>query len=184
MSKKVLIPMSDGSEELEAITVVNLLRRAGFDVVIAGDKEIITGARKTKIIVDQLLDDIDVQNDFDLIVLPGGSIGVENFSSNKHLEKLVKDHISAQKYTGAICAAPLALKTYDVIDPNATITSFPSVKEELTPYNYSTEKVVTYDKLVTSRGVGTAIDFALELIELLTDKEHADSVAEEIVYSR
>lgn len=184
MSKKVLVPISDGSEELEAITVVNLMRRAGFEVVIAGDSEVITGARNSRIIVDDLIENINDINDFDLIVLPGGLKGVNSFSKNEKLKNLVKNHIAAQKYTGAICAAPLALKSYEVLEPTKILTSFPAVKDELIEYKYMDDKVVTDDKLVTSRGVGTAIDFALELIELLESRSLADKIAEEIVYTR
>jgi DJ-1 family protein len=183
MEIKALIPFANGSEELEMITVSNLFRRAGYKVTVAGETELVTGARGTKIIPDVLIDNIATDDDFDVIVLPGGTLGVNRFASNSYLEKIVKNHYQKHRLTGAICAAPLALKSYDLLKKETKLTSFPSVENELSNFDYKQDDVVIDSHLVTSRGVGTSIEFALKLIEIISGKEKSISVAKEIVYN-
>lgn len=182
MEKSVLIPIAYGNEELEAVTVIDLLRRADIKVVVAGENDMVTFSRGVKIIPDILLSEVSEYETFGAIVLPGGGQGVDNFLENEHLLEIVKFNIAKDNLICAICAAPIFLTQNKLIDETVMITSFPDVKHELNHNNYSEEDVVVSGNFITSRGAGTAIDFALKIIETMTDKGTAKKVAEEIVY--
>lgn len=182
MEKTVLIPIAYGNEELEAVTVIDLLRRADIKVIVAGENDMVTFSRGVKIIPDVLLSEIAEYETYGAIVLPGGGQGVDNFLENEHLLEIVKYNIKKKNLICAICAAPLFLTQNKLIDETVKITSFPDVKSELNHNNYSEESVVVSGNFITSRGAGTAIDFALKIIETMTDKKTANKVAEEIVY--
>jgi DJ-1 family protein len=180
MSKKILIPIAEGTEEMEAVITIDLFRRAGLNVLVAGTSKEVKCSRSVKIIPDVLLEDL--HNDFDLIFLPGGGLGTKNLMNSDHLKKIVLEHHKNNKQIAAICAAPLVLKEFMVIDNNSHITSHPSVRNDLLEYNYSEEKIVQDSNIFTSRGAGTAIQFALFLIEKLLDQNTSDKIAESIVY--
>lgn len=182
MGKKILVPISQGSEEMEAIIIVDLLRRAGLNVKIAGDNEIITCARGTKIIPDIMLDSIAEENDFDAVVLPGGLTGTKNLMENNNLRKILLQHNLKKGVIGAICAAPLILAQHKIINNQSVVTSHPSVKSQITSDNYSMEIVVTDGNIITSRGAGTAIEFSFKLIEILAGVDIAKTIANDIVY--
>jgi len=183
MNKKIIIPISQGSEELEAVTIINMLRRAEFDVVVYSENVIVACARGTKIIPDIVsLDEIDIK-ELDAIVLPGGLIGVENLSSNAKLIELIKKVNDENKLIGAICAAPLILHNHSIIDTKCVLTSHPSVKNQLSSYQYINDNVVIYDNIITSRGIGTALEFSFAIIEqLLGDDKVVNQIKEDIVY--
>ena len=169
--KRVLVPLAPGFEEIEAITVIDVLRRAGAEVTVAGTQAgPIAGSRGVQVTADQLLE--EVQADwFDMIVLPGGGKGVENLRQHPRLIPLLKKFFADQKPVGAICAAPSLLASEGLIRGKKT-TSHPSVKEKVTAAAvYSEERVVVDGKLVTSRGPGTAMEFALKLVEMLAGPE-------------
>lgn len=182
MDIKVLVPLAQGAEELEAVTIIDLLRRAGIKVTVAGENEIITCSRGIKIIPDVLLDTIDIDLNFDAIVLPGGGQGVENLMKNEKLGILLKHQKSQNRIIAAVCAAPLALSHFKIIDKDNKITSHPSVKDNLRIYNWENKKVVEDGIFITSKGAGTAIEFALNIIRKLCGDEITDNVAEQIVY--
>lgn len=182
MEKTVLVPIAYGNEELETVTVIDLLRRADIKVVVAGDNDMVTFAHGVKIIPDILLTDVSEDENFGAIILPGGSQGVYNFIEDEHLLQIVKYNLEKKNLICAICAAPLFLTQNNLIDENVKITSFPDMKSELRHSNYSEESVVVSDNIITSRGAGTAMDFALKIIEIMTDKKTANKVADEIVY--
>jgi DJ-1 family protein len=182
MDIRVLLPIAQGTEELEAITVIDLLRRAGISVIVSGDADIITCSRGVKIIPDTLLDSINELDEFDAVILPGGGLGTKNLMENSHLEKLLKCQKQKGKLIAAICAAPTILDAHHLINEDNAITSHPSVENILKNYNYREENVVIDGNFITSRGAGTAIDFALAIIERLVDSDTAERVAKEIVY--
>ncbi|MBP7214147.1 MAG: DJ-1/PfpI family protein [Candidatus Kapabacteria bacterium] len=181
--KGVLVFLSQGSEEMEAITVIDLLRRAGIEVTLAGESSEITAARKTKIIPDILIDEIDETDLYDLVYVPGGSKGVENLIKIQKVGDILKNHYNKSKFIGAICAGPLVLHYFGILPQNQKLTSHPDVKDILDIYNYSTDKVVEDRGIITSRGAGTALNFALYLIEKLINKSVATNVAKAIVFS-
>lgn len=179
---RVLVPLAQGCEELEAITITDLLVRAGIDVTTCGlDDQPVTASRGITIIPDTSIDKI-VNDNFDLIVLPGGLPGADHLRDNQILQTLIKKQAAANKYVAAICAAPKALAAAGVL-AGKTATSFPGVLDALQDASITiSENAVEIDgNIVTSRGPGTAMDFALSLIELLEGVEKRDEVNQQLV---
>ncbi|MFQ5482773.1 MAG: DJ-1 family glyoxalase III [Nitrospinaceae bacterium] len=175
MTKKVLVPLAPGFEEIETITVVDILRRSGAKVTLAGTQEgLIEGSRGVRIQPDELLDGLD-SADFDLIVLPGGQPGTTNLQNNPKVLALLRAMRQEDKLIAAICAAPLVLQAAGLLDEVRT-TSHPSVRGQLNGVSYSEERVVADGKIITSRGPGTAMEFALLLVEFLFGKERVQKV--------
>ena len=164
----VLIPLAPGFEDLEAVTLSDLLRRAGIEVVVAGlQRGLIQGSRGIRIEPDAYLDDV-MSRDFDLIALPGGLPGAEHLRDDARVQTLLKKMAAAGLYTTAICAAPMALAAAGLLDGKQA-TAYPGVLDSLKLGNTQSraDAVVVDGKVVTSQGPGTAMDFALTLIELL-----------------
>ena len=178
----VLVPLAQGCEELEAVTITDLLVRAGITVTTCGlDEQPVKASRGTTIIPDTSID--KVQNEsFDLIVLPGGLPGADYLRDNAQLQLLIKKQAQDNKYLAAICAAPKALAQAGVLE-GKTATSFPGVLAALNnPSITISDNAVEIDgNIVTSRGPGTAMDFTLTLIELLEGKEKRDEVNRQLV---
>ena len=173
----VLVPLAQGCEELEAITITDLLKRAGIEVTTCGlDDQPVKASRGITIIPDTSID--KVQNmSFDLIVLPGGLPGSDHLRDNEQVQSLIKKQVLENKYMAAICAAPKALAEAGVLE-GKTATGFPGVLAALANNNITiSENAVEIDgNIVTSRSAGTAMDFALTLVELLEGKEKRDEV--------
>lgn len=182
MSVKVLVPIANGTEDVESTTIIDLLRRADIDVTVAGTHSQVKFARGLNVIPDKLINDINDDEIFDAIIIPGGLPGVTYLTEHKRLTEIIKRHKELRKNIGAICAAPTLLDKHQLLDQESVITSFPSLKADLSKYNYSEADVVISNNVITSKGLGTAIDFSLKLIEILLDKETSDRIAEEIVY--
>jgi len=173
--KKVLIPLAPGFEEIEAIAVVDILRRAGVEVVTAGTAENpIEGRNKIRVLTDTSLDSVKEQ-DFDMIVLPGGAGGTENLKKDMRVKEIVERLYKNGRFITAICAAPTVLSAIGVT-AGRTITSHPSVRTKLEKEKLSEERVVVDGNIVTSQGPGTAIEFAFKLVEVLVGKEKAREV--------
>jgi 4-methyl-5(b-hydroxyethyl)-thiazole monophosphate biosynthesis len=165
---RVLVPLAPGFEDLEATTIVDLLRRGGIEVVTAGlQPGLVQGARGIRVQPDAVLDDV-LDQDFTMIALPGGMPGAENLKNDARIIALLRKMAGAGKYTAAICAAPIALAQAGLLDGKRA-TSFPGFVDKLSiPDGRYTGAAVEIDgKVVTSRGPGTAMDFALELVQLL-----------------
>ncbi len=178
----VLVPLAQGCEELEAITITDLLVRAGITVTTCGlDEQPVTASRGTTIIPDTSIDKV-MHETFDLIVLPGGLPGADHLRDNEQLQSLLKKQASADRYLAAICAAPKALAQAGILE-GKTATAYPGVLDALgnNNINISPQAVEIDGKVVTSRGPGTAMDFALTLIELLEGKEKRDEVDQQLV---
>ena len=164
--KKVLVPIAPGFEEIETITVVDILRRAGARVVMAGTVGgVLEGSRGIKIEPDELLDSI-MEDDFELICLPGGQPGTDNLKKDIRIENLLKKMLKQDKLIAAICAAPIILKKANILE-NQFITCHPSVQSEFKSENYLFDRVVVDGNLITSQSPGTAMEFALKLVEIL-----------------
>lgn len=174
---RVLVPLAQGCEELEAVTVVDLLRRAGIEVVTAGLDDQPVHASRGMVLVPDMTLDAALASDYDMIVLPGGLPGADHLRDDPRIIDLVQHMHSEDRYTAAICAAPRVLATAGLLD-NRRATSFPGgiQAENIPGIDYVDDPVVTDGKVVTSRGPGTAMDFALQLIELLAGKAKRDEV--------
>jgi 4-methyl-5(b-hydroxyethyl)-thiazole monophosphate biosynthesis len=173
----VLVPLAPGFEDLEATTIVDLLRRADIEVVTAGlQAGLVQGARGMRVQPDAALDDV-LNRDFDMIALPGGLPGAEHLKNDARIQALLKRMAAAGKYTTAICAAPIALAAAGLLDGRRA-TSYPGFVDKMTlpGTTYLADAVVVDGKVVTSRGPGTAMDFALALVELLVGKATRDQV--------
>jgi len=175
---KVLVPLADGFEEIETATIVDVLRRAGIDVTLAGlVSSIVQGAHGIKILADKKLSDIDPEN-FDAIVLPGGNPGYINLSNSSTVIKIIKDFDQKKKIIGAICGAPLVLVKAGVLN-NKAATCYPGLEKNLPKPREG--KVVVDNNIITSKSPGTAIEFALKLVEILLGKKKVEKIREELV---
>lgn len=174
---KVLIPLAQGCEELEAVTIIDLLRRAKIDVITAGlDQQPVTASRGVKLVPDTDLDTA-LKQDYDMIVLPGGLPGADHLDNDPRIKTLLKKMAENGKYTAAICAAPKALANAGLLaDKRATAYPGHLEKMDLPNTEIRNEPVVIDGNVITSRGPGTAMDFALALIETLTGKQKRDEV--------
>ena len=175
MERNVLVPMADGSEELETVAIVDVLRRAGAKVVIASLKEpAVMGSKGVKLVADGLLSDYTHET-FDLIALPGGMPGAERLRDSAVLVALLKRQADEGRLYAAICASPaVALHPHGLLR-GKRFTCHPHFVEGING-RLSNEPVVVDGNLVTGRGAGTAIDFALTLVELLYGAEKAQEV--------
>lgn len=179
---RVLVPLATGSEELEAVTIIDLLRRANITVSIAGlDAGPVTTSRGTTIVPDMVLDDALGQQ-YDMIVLPGGQPGASHMAEDERVRLLVKEFAAKQRYIAAICAAPKVLALAGLLDGKKA-TCYPGTldQQEFPNIQLSQQAVVIDGNIVTSRGPGTAMDFALQLIELLLGKAARDQVEKGLV---
>lgn len=174
---RVLVPLAQGCEELEAVTIIDLLRRAGIEVVTAALDDInITASRGVKLIADELLDNV-IDQEFDMIVLPGGLPGADHLDNDNRIQQLLKDMHQAGKVTAAICAAPKVLANNGLL-AGRVATSYPGFIDNMDlPDTKVIEQAVVIDgTVITSRGPGTAMDFALELISQLEGAAKRDAV--------
>lgn len=177
---KVNVYLADGFEEVEGLTVVDLLRRAGIEtdmVSIMGRKEI-TGARKIPVLADKLFEE---QDDPDVIVLPGGMPGTLHLKAHEGLADLIRKADKEGKLLAAICAAPTIYGEMGLLE-GKNATCYPGMEDKLLGANWQEQPVVVDGNFVTSQGVGTAIAFALTLVTILKDEETAKSLANSIVY--
>lgn len=173
--KKVLIPLAPGFEEIEALAVVDILRRGGVEVIMAGTVENpIEGRNRIKVLADVSLDSVKNQ-DFDMIVLPGGAVGTENLKKDVRIKELVEGLYKKGRLVAAICAAPTVLSAIGVT-AGKTVTSHPTVRAKLDKEKISDERIVVDGNIITSQGPGTAIEFAFKLVEVLLGKEKVAEV--------
>lgn len=173
---RVLVPLAHGCEELEAVTVIDLLRRAGIEVITAGlGAGAVEASRGVKLVPDTTLDDALTQ-DYDMVVLPGGGPGAKRLAEDERVTRMLKRLADSEKFTAAICAAPKVLAGAGLLKGRRA-TSFPGALDGLDHgADYVEEAVVQDGKVVTSRGPGTAMDFALHLVELLAGRKRRDEV--------
>jgi 4-methyl-5(b-hydroxyethyl)-thiazole monophosphate biosynthesis len=174
---RVLVPLAQGCEELEAVTIIDLLRRAGIEVVTAGlDDQPVKASRGVTLVPDTTLEEA-LKQEFDMVALPGGLPGADNLNQDQRIQQLLKQMAKGEKFIAAICAAPKVLATAGLLDGKRA-TSFPGTLEKLQLDNTTleTNAVVQDGKVITSRGPGTAMDFTLALIENLVGNEKRKEV--------
>ena len=181
--KNVYVCLATGFEEIEALTPVDILRRAGIyaKLVSITGNEIVTGARNINVKADLLFENID-KNWADILVLPGGMPGTTNLLAYEPLMALVKEYNENKKNIAAICAAPTILGKIGLLEGKKA-TCYPGMEADLIGAEAKTDSVVVDGNIITSRGMGTALDFSLELLSIMTgSKEEAKSMAEKVVY--
>lgn len=184
MNKKVVVFLADGFEEIEGLTVVDLLRRADVEVTtvsISKDRTV-HGAHGIDVQADKMFEEVQYEEQ-DMFVLPGGMPGTLNLGAHLGLGEVLQKAYEQKRFLAAICAAPSVFGKYEFLNGRKA-TAYPGFENELKGATYVTEDVVVSDFVITSRGMGTAIPFALALIEQLQDKEKADSIGKAIIYYR
>ena len=177
---KVNVYLADGFEEVEGLTVVDLLRRAGIEtdmVSIMGRKEI-TGARKIPVLADKLFEE---QDDPDVIVLPGGMPGTLHLKAHEGLADLIRQADKEGKLLAAICAAPTIYGEMGLLE-GKNATCYPGMEDGMKGSTPEKKNAVTDGRIITGCGVGGALDFACELITALCGKAKADEIAESVVH--
>jgi len=181
-AKTALIPIADGSEDLEAVTIIDILRRAGIDVTVASiapqNRLQITASRNTKIVADCHIDEC-VHLTYDLITLPGGMPGAEHLRDCTPLISMLHKQKESGRLFGAICASPAIVFSTHNLDENRKTTCNPAFTEQLG--QFENKRVVVDKNCVTSQGPGTAIEFSLALVGLMLGDEAKAAVAAPMV---
>jgi 4-methyl-5(b-hydroxyethyl)-thiazole monophosphate biosynthesis len=174
---KVCVLLADGFEEIEAITAVDVFRRAGFETHAIGvHARAVRGSHGITVESDALLDDVSDET-WDLIYVPGGLPGATNLREDQRVLSLLRSHAGAGRLAAAICAGPIVLERAGLLK-DARATSYPAVREQLTSIREYVESAVVVDgRVATSRAVGTALEFSLELVALLEDRATSDRLA-------
>jgi 4-methyl-5(b-hydroxyethyl)-thiazole monophosphate biosynthesis len=171
----VLVPLAQGCEELEAVTMIDLLRRANVKVTVAGlEKGPVTASRGVVLMPETTLDAV-LDQDFDLVVLPGGLGGAQRLEADQRITALLRRMTEQGRYVAAICAAPKVLVSAGLVK-GREVTAYPGVLNDQSGVRLSSAAVVRDGTFITSRGPGTAMDFALTLIDLLCGRETRDTV--------
>lgn len=180
MARRVLVPLARGFEEIEAVAIIDVLRRGGLEVVVAAlQAGPVQGSHGITLEPDTLLDEVDVAS-FDMLVLPGGPAH-KILASDARVLDAVRELHRRGRHTTAICAAPVVLARAGVLS-NVPVTSHPSVRDQLGDADVrDAPRVVRAGKVITSQGPGTAIEFALELVAELAGRARADEVAAAMV---
>ena len=167
---KVLVPLANGFEEIEAITIIDVLRRGGIEVTTASinSDEQVHGANGVTVLANTLIEYV-TSDEFDMIVLPGGIPGAEHLRDDSRVQKLIKEFDKKDKKVGAICAAPIALYSAGVLKDE--FTCYPGYEQVIKESSFVDNKVVESQNILTSRGPGTAMCFGLEIVKRLVGEE-------------
>lgn len=171
----ILVPLAQGCEELEAVTIIDLLRRAGLTVVVAGlEAGTVTASRGVMLLPETTLAEV-LDQDFDMVVLPGGLGGAQRLEADRRIAALLRRMAEQGRYVAAICAAPKVLASAGLLNDRAA-TAYPGILDGQADIRLSSAAVVRDGTFITSRGPGTAMDFALTLIEILCGRSIRDEV--------
>ncbi len=178
MKKKVLVPLAEGFETIEALSVVDVFRRAGAHVDLAaiGDTLLVMSSHNVQVMADKLLVDC-IEESYDLVVLHGGIPGAENLKKSSILTELLKKQNKEKKLYGAICASPAVVLEHHGLLKGKRATCHPNFVNQLSSQEKVHEKVVIDGNCITSRGAGTSIEFGLNLIGVLMGDEKKKEVA-------
>lgn len=183
MAKKVLVPIADGIEEIEAACIVDVLRRAQVVVTVASVGQLqISGSRGVKIVADCLISEC-ANEIYDLIALPGGMPGAEHLRDSKTLKVMLAAQAQEGRYFAAICASPVVVLKHHGLLGQKRATCFPAMVNQLENQDMASERVVLDGLCVTSQGPATAIEFSLKLVELLCSGSKAQEISRAVVFS-
>lgn len=181
MDKKIAVHLAEGFEEIEAISIIDVLRRAGLDVVtisVTGKLEV-NGAHQIKVLADELFENVDY-NDIHMIVLPGGMPGASNLNAHEGLKAQIVKFNDANKPLAAICAAPLVYGNLGILHGKQAVC-YPGFEKYLKGAEVLSLPVVESGNIITGRGPGAAIQFALKLVEKLVSAEKAELLASQML---
>lgn len=180
--KKIGIFMADGCEEIEGLTVVDVVRRAGIaiDMISITGKKEVAGAYGITFAADVLAEEADFDS-YDGIVLPGGMPGTLNLGKHEIVKKVITSYAAGGKLTAAICAAPSVLGENGILEGKHAV-SYPGFEEKLLGARVGAEKVAVDGNIVTSRGMGTAIEFAMAIVKWLDPQADIDAMEANIMY--
>jgi 4-methyl-5(b-hydroxyethyl)-thiazole monophosphate biosynthesis len=182
-SKTVLVPIAQGFEEIETMAIVDILRRAGAKVVLAGVGAFpVVGRSGVSLNPDATIDEALKTAPYDAVVLPGGLPNAFTLRDDPRIKSAVRGHAEQNKLVGAICAAPLALQSAGVLEGHKA-TSHPGAKDAMALPGYCDDSVVVSGRVVTSRAPGTALKFAFALVQQLYGDEMVAKVNEEVLAS-
>ena len=180
--KKAAVFFATGYEEIEALTVVDLLRRAQIEAVCVSidNEKSVTGSHKISVAMDAGIDEIDFDS-FDILVCPGGMPGTRNLEACRKLTDNIRKFYDSGKLIAAICAAPSIFGHMGLLQGRKACI-YPGMEAELTGAEVVYDQVVKADHVITSRGMGTAIAFGLEIVASLLNRETADKLGKTVVY--
>ena len=179
----VYIFLADGFEEIEALCPLDFLRRAGVETKTVGiGAKIATGSHKIPVTCDICDADLTGNEDFDMVILPGGLPGATNLDKSPIVDKFVSRAINEDKFIGAICAAPFILGKRGYLN-GKNATCYPGFEGELKGANVKQDGCVRDGKIITARAMGKSHDFALEIVEALTDKETREKLKNSVYYN-
>ena len=179
--KKAAVLLADGFEEIEAVTVIDILRRSGIavqTVSVMGRMDVL-GAHGIKVQADILFDNFDEGSD--ILILPGGGDGTANLGAHEGVCSLLTQYNSSKKWIAAICAAPTVLDANGVLDGKEAVC-YPSCEPILKNARVKQDAVCVCDNVITSRGPGTSAEFAFKIVELILDAKTADSLKGQMLY--
>lgn len=181
--RSVFVLLAEGFEEIEAVTIVDVLRRAGIETVMVaiGDSLTVTGGHGLAVKADRLFKDTDF-NEGSMIVLPGGAVGCTNLEAHSGLAEVIREYYTGGKFIAAICAAPGVLGGIGLLEGKKA-TCYPGFEERLRGAAVTSFSVIRDGNIVTATGPATAIPFALKLVEMLTGEETALRVANQLLYN-
>ena len=181
---KLMVMLADGFEEIEALTVVDYLRRVDInvDMVSISDDDLVIGAHDIRVLADKKLSQIDPK-EYQAVYLPGGLPGATNLRDNDKVIEILKYMDKEDKLVASICAGPIALARAEIID-GKKVTSFPGFEEDLKAGKYVEEKVVRDGNIITSRGPALAVEIALEIVRYLKGDKAVEELKDSILYNQ
>jgi 4-methyl-5(b-hydroxyethyl)-thiazole monophosphate biosynthesis len=181
---KIAVQLAEGFEEIEAISIIDVLRRANIEVITTSisDNIEVNGAHNIKVIADQVFTNVDF-SEIDMIVLPGGIPGAINLKEHKGLQKQILDFHNNGKPLGAICAAPLVFGNLGILK-NKTATCYPGFEDQLKGAKTTGKAVEVDGNIITGKGAGVAIEFAIKIVEFWKGKELADELAKKMILQK
>lgn len=182
---RVIVFLANGFEEVEALTVVDYLRRVDIqvDTVSITDEKRVKGAHDIEVIADKTIEELVHLEDYTTVVIPGGMPGASNLRDDERVTSIVKEIYEKQKLVAAICAGPIVLQKVGILD-DKLVTSFPGFEDQLTGTVYTGKNVERDGNIITASGPYFAVDFAIEIVDYLLGMQKADELKESILYTK
>lgn len=179
---KTIVFLAEGFEEVEALTVVDYLRRMDIDVemVSIGEKTV-KGAHGIEVVADKLIGELDVVSNYDGVIIPGGLPGASNLRDNERVIEIVKEMNKDKKLVAAICAGPIVLDKAAIIE-DREVTSYPGFEDDLKNAKYVKKGVAVDGNIITARGPAYAVNFAISIVRYLLDEDKAVELEKDILY--